>query len=158
MTRRAPRPRGEPETGLTDPTLQFLQVLWRLEHALERASKRMEDAIGVSGPQRFALRVIGASPGIGAGDLAAALHLHPSTVTGMIQRLESGGLVKRVPHARDARRMHLHLTKAGARVNRPAAPGTVERVARVVLARCGPSKQRVAADVLEQFSRELMKL
>src|SRR4051794_40683843 len=80
---------------LQDPILQFLQTVWQLEHALERASKRMEDALGVSGPQRFAVRIIGVNPGITSGQLAAILHLHPSTVTGIVQRLESRKLVRR---------------------------------------------------------------
>jgi DNA-binding MarR family transcriptional regulator len=93
-----------------DPVLQFLQMVWQLEHALERASKRMEDALGISGPQRFALRMIGVHPGITAGELASVLHLHPSTVTGIVQRLETRRLVKRASNADDGRVAHLYLT------------------------------------------------
>jgi len=88
---------------VSDPVLQFLQMVWQLEHALERASKRMEDALGISGPQRFALRMIGVRPGITAGELAMVLHLHPSTVTGIVQRLEIRRLVKRTSNAKSYR-------------------------------------------------------
>lgn len=149
---------ASPSPELTDPALVFLQVLWRVEHALERASKRMEDTIGISGPQRFALRVIGVHPDIGAADLAAALHLHRSTVTGVIQRLEARGLIKRVRHASDGRRIHLRLTQTGARLNAPSARGTVEAAVRHTLARCSGDQQRAATEVLEQFAAEVMKL
>jgi len=123
--KRRPAAHGSSSTTLLDdPALQFLQVIWRLENALERVSKRMEDALGISGPQRFALRLIGEFPGVGAGKLAAALHLHPSTVTGVLQRLEARGLIARTSHATDARRMHLHLTPAGKRMLSPAIRGT----------------------------------
>jgi DNA-binding MarR family transcriptional regulator len=151
--------RGTAKRGghrLDAATLAFLQVIWRLEHAVERASKRMEDTLGLSGPQRFALRLIGHTPGVGAGELAGAMHLHPSTVTGMIQRLEGRGYVRRLAHPTDGRRMHLYLTPAGARVTR--AKPTIEHAARATLARCPVAKQRAAADLLEHFSRELMKL
>jgi DNA-binding MarR family transcriptional regulator len=137
---------------LGDPALEFLQVLWRVEHALERASKHMEDSLGVSGPQRFTLRVIGALPGIGAAELAAVMHLHPSTITGIVQRLESRGLLKRVRHAHDGRRVHLHLTAAGARLNRPAAAGTIERAVRSTLAKSSTAEYRAAVRFLERFS------
>jgi MarR family transcriptional regulator, organic hydroperoxide resistance regulator len=153
-TRRAPVHQNQ----LQDPALQFLQTVWRLEHALERASKRMEDALGISGPQRFALRVIGERPGILASELAAVLHLHPSTVTGIIQRLEARRLVRRATSARDGRVAHLHLTASGGRANRPSARGTIERAARATLARCPPAGRRATTAVLEQFTRELMKI
>jgi DNA-binding MarR family transcriptional regulator len=148
---------GDPE-ALVDPALRFLRTLWRVEHALERASKRMEDTIGISGPQRFALRVNGAVPGLGASELAAILHLHPSTVTGVLQRLAARGLIRRAAHARDGRRMHLHLTRAGARVNRPTAKGTVEQAVRTTLGQCSPAKAKATADVLNTLFLQLMKL
>lgn len=149
-----PTDKAEP----VDPVLQFLQTVWQLEHALERASKRMEDAVGISGPQRFALRIIGARPAITAGELAAVLHLHPSTVTGIVQRLESRKLVKRVSNSSDGRVAHLHLTAAGARINKPAAKGTIERAARTTLARVVGSQLRATTALMGQFTVELMKI
>lgn len=146
------------KTDLNDPALQFLQTVWLLEHALERASKRMEDTFGVSGPQRFALRMIGARPGITAGELAGVLHLHPSTVTGIVQRLEMRKLVKRSANESDARVAHLSLTAAGARANKPAEKGTIERAARDTLSRSPASQQKATAAVMAQFASELMKI
>lgn len=157
-----PRPTGGRRrpgaTNSNDAAFEFLQVLWRMEHALERASKRMEDTIGVSGPQRFALRLIGLNPGISASELAAALHLHPSTVTGMLQRLEARGYVARAVHAQDSRRRHLHLTKSGERLNGPGRTGTVEHAVRRTLSKCDARLQRAAGQVLDRFANELMKL
>ena len=67
--------------------LQFMQLLWAVVHGLEKTSKKMRGAIGVTGPQRLVLRVVGLFPGLSAGDLANILHIHPSTLTGVLQRL-----------------------------------------------------------------------
>ncbi|MFN7917081.1 MAG: MarR family transcriptional regulator [Vicinamibacterales bacterium] len=141
-----------------DPALQFLQTVWQLEHALERASKRMEDTMGISAPQRFALRMIGAQPGITAGELAAVLHLHPSTVTGIVQRLEARKLVKRTSNETDGRVAHLNLTAAGTKANQPAGKGTIDRAARVALTRCPATQQKATAAMMSEFTAELMKL
>jgi DNA-binding MarR family transcriptional regulator len=140
-----------------DPALSFLQRIWRLENALERVSKRMEDTLGVSGPQRFALRLIGEVPGVGARELAAALHLHPSTITGVVQRLEARGLIRRESHATDGRRLHLHLTAAGTRTLRPTIHGTVEHAVRATLDGVSPATLRAAVDLLDRFAAELLR-
>jgi DNA-binding MarR family transcriptional regulator len=47
------------------------------------------------------------------GELAAAQHLVPRTVTGLIDNLERDGLVRRVPDPTDRRSVRAKLTKAG---------------------------------------------
>jgi MarR family transcriptional regulator, organic hydroperoxide resistance regulator len=105
--------------------LQFMRELWAVVHALQSASKRMEQHLGVTGPQRLALRVVGLFPGISAGDLARLLHVHPSTLTGVLHRLGEAGLLARETPKGDRRRAVLRLTRAGARVN-ARRRGTVE--------------------------------
>ena len=66
--RRASRPStAEPDF---DPVLDFMRLLWGIEHRLQSASKRMEAALGITGPQRLVLRVVARFPGLSAGDLA----------------------------------------------------------------------------------------
>jgi MarR family transcriptional regulator, organic hydroperoxide resistance regulator len=136
---------------LDDPALRFLQVIWRLESALERVSKRIEDAPGISGPQRFALRLIGELPGVGAGKLAAAL----PPASPYNDRRAAAARGSR-PNCTDlaapaARRMHLQLTPAGRRMLSPAIRGTVEHAVRTTLASCSAAKIRAAAGVIERF-------
>jgi DNA-binding MarR family transcriptional regulator len=40
--------------------------------------------VGVTGPQRLVLRVVGLFPGMSAGELATVLRVHPSTLTGVL--------------------------------------------------------------------------
>ena len=41
-----------------DPVLDFMRLLWSVEHGLERMSKRMGNELGITGPQRLVLRIV----------------------------------------------------------------------------------------------------
>lgn len=137
-----------------DETLQFMRVLWATVHALQKTSKRMNRSLGVTGPQRLVIRVVGLAPGISAGGLARILHLHPSTLTGVLKRLESQRLVSRVPHAGDGRRAVLQLTSAGERLN-AAMAGTVEATVRTTLRQVDERDRQAVQHVLELLAERL---
>ncbi len=50
---------------------------------------------------------------MGQTELAAALGITTSSVTSLVDRMERGGLVKRLPHPHDRRRTEVTLTKFG---------------------------------------------
>jgi DNA-binding MarR family transcriptional regulator len=126
--------------------LDFLRVLWALDHELARSSKRMERDLGVTGPQRLVIRFVGRFPGISAGKLAKLLCMHPSTLAGILRRLEVRRLLLRRVDARDGRRALFALTAAG-RQRDSRQPGTVEAVVENVL-RATPRRQLSAATQL----------
>jgi DNA-binding MarR family transcriptional regulator len=137
-----------------DPVLDFLRLLWSIEHGLQRMSKRMEGELGITGPQRLVLRVVGRFPGLSAGDLARIVHLHPSTITGILQRLVARGLLERERDPGDSRRARLRL-KASALAYTRTSRGTVEKVVTGALKRVGASKVRAARRVLAEIARRL---
>jgi DNA-binding MarR family transcriptional regulator len=112
--------------------LAFLGRLWRLNHALERLSARMDRSLGVTAQQRFIIRCVGKYPGITAGALARVLHLDPGTVTAALHRLEAKGHVERRRDDRDRRRVTLGLTRAGIDLDR-ATSGTARRASPVAM-------------------------
>jgi DNA-binding MarR family transcriptional regulator len=129
----------EPAWTPTSETLRFMQGLWALVHALEVRSKRMSRTMGVTGPQRLVLRVIGQRPDATAGDIARMLDLHASTLTGVLARLEERGMLARHVDPGDRRRARFTLTAAGRRADREQK-GTVEAAVRRALARV-PARQ-----------------
>lgn len=134
--------------------LDFMRLLWAVDHALQRASKRMEKTVGVTGRQRLVIRIVGRFPGIGAGHLASVLHLHPSTLTGILERLERQRLIRRRPDPRDGRRSLLGLTGRG-RWFDVEAEGTVEAAIQQALA-CTPRRKLEATrEVLECIATSL---
>lgn len=143
-----------PPVSSDDSALEFIRLLWKVDHELHSVSKRMISRFGLTAPQRLAVRFIGREPGLTLGALAALLHLDPGTVTGIVQRLESAGLVERERGEGDTRRMHLALTKKGQALNR-RRKGTVEAAVRRTLGAVPRSDSAAAARVLRRLAADL---
>lgn len=112
-------------------TLEFLGLVWTVDHALQTLSKRMQGTIGVTGPQRLLLRIAARFPGLPAGEIASVMRLDRSTVSGILKRLERRGLVQRRKDARDGRRALIVPTAEGRRLaddRGGTIEGAVERV------------------------------
>jgi DNA-binding MarR family transcriptional regulator len=137
-----------------DPVLDFLRLLWSVEHGLQRSSKRMESTVGITGPQRLVLRIVGKFPGLSAGELARIIHLHPSTITGIVQRLTGRGLLTRERDPGDTRRVRLRLKARGRAFTSPTS-GLVERAVTRVLAGAGDRRIRAARELLEAVAHAL---
>ena len=136
--------------------LEFMQVLWAVDHELQSTSKRQEASTGVTGPQRLVLRIVGRFPGISAGRVSEILRLHPSTLTGVLKRLEAHGLLERRADPADARRALLDLTPDGRAID-AARSGTVEAVVRRLLQRLPPRSVAAAREVLERLAADLAR-
>lgn len=138
-------------------TLRFMQLLWELVHALEGRSRRMVADMGVTGPQRLVVRLVGKHGGISAGRLAEVMKIHPSTLTGILARLVTRGFVERHPDPDDARRAVLSLTDAGRGVDGKRA-GTVEAAVGRALSRMPAqdvvAAERVLASIADELGRE----
>jgi MarR family transcriptional regulator, organic hydroperoxide resistance regulator len=143
-----------PRVDELDDVLQFMRELWAVVHALQRTSKSMEQRAGVTGPQRLVLRVVGLFPGISAGPLAGLLHVHPSTLTGILHRLGTQGLLTREASPGDRRRAVLRLTVAGKRVNARRA-GTVEAAVVRLLRKLGAGERAATERALRLLAAEL---
>lgn len=144
-----PQPAGE--------TLQFMQRLWDLAHALDVRSKRMAITVGVTGPQRLVIRVIGQLREPTATDIAATLMMHPSTLTGIVSRLAKQGLITRTQDDADRRRSRFALTAAGMKVDRERK-GTVEAAVRRALVRADANTVASTERMIELLVAELERL
>ena len=146
--RTAPRSADLPEV------LAFMQGLWAVVHRMERLSKQMGASAGVTGPQRLVLRMIGLFPGLSAGDLAAVLHLHPSTLTGVLRRLDAQALLARTADPDDRRRTVLRLTRRGARAS-ASTTGTVEGAVAAAFSRTPQDHRAATRRFLDQLADSL---
>jgi len=134
--------------------LDFMRLMWALDHALQKTSRRMEARLGVTGPQRLVIRIVARFPGIPPGRLAEILHVDPSTLTGILKRLERQGLLSRRSDPRDRRRVRLGLTTKGRQLDMETE-GTVEAAVRDALAEIPEAGIRNAADVMERIGASL---
>lgn len=134
--------------------LEFLRALWGVNHAMESTSRKMKRDLNVTGPERMVVRLVGRYPGISAGDLARILHVHPSTLTGLLKRLVARGVLRRKVDAGDGRRALFDLTGRGGTID-GVRRGTVEAGVRVTLEQLSDREIRVTTTVLETLQRTL---
>jgi DNA-binding MarR family transcriptional regulator len=127
-----------------------------MDHDLQRRSKRMEVELGVTGLQRIVIRLIGRFPNVTAGRLAELVHVHPSTLTGVLKRLVDRGFVSRDRDKTDARIARFDLTPDGQKIDGSQA-GTVEAAVRRALSRLPTDKVDAARDVLAAVAEELAR-
>jgi DNA-binding MarR family transcriptional regulator len=145
---------AEKADGGLGEALEFMRLLWSVDHVLQRTSKQMDRTLGVTGPQRLVVRILGRNPGLSAGEVAQTLRIHPSTLTGILKRLEQRKIIRRVTDPTDRRRVFLHLHGLGETIN-AARAGTVEEAVERVLERRSPEEITGAWSVLEALVAEL---
>lgn len=112
--------------------IEFMRLLWAVDHALSASSKQMDAQFGITGPQRLVIRIVGRHPGISAGRIADILHVHPSTLTGVLARLVERSVLTRKADPGDARRALFSLTAQGRKLDE-LRTGTVEAKVRRAL-------------------------
>lgn len=100
------------------------RALRRIIRAIDLHSKSLARSYGLTGPQLAVLRVLAEQQKeemTGSG-LARAASISHATVTGIVSRLETRGLIERRPSSEDRRRRLLHLTEHGREVALEAPP------------------------------------
>jgi DNA-binding MarR family transcriptional regulator len=109
--------------SLTEPGIDAA----RLRVAVLRLSRRLRkhDLAGLTPSQLSTLSYVGARGPLRLGDLAAAERIAPSTLTRLVNVLESRGYVQRQPAPDDARASLVTVTESGqAALARIRAEGT----------------------------------
>jgi MarR family transcriptional regulator, organic hydroperoxide resistance regulator len=98
----------------TDKTVaDIIDNIRRVFQVVNEYSKKAERETGLTGPQLWAIKVIAESASIKVSDLARRLYLHPATVVGILDRLETRGLVARTRSQEDRRVVEIDLTGQG---------------------------------------------
>lgn len=105
----------------------------------------------ITAPQFGALRALNECPGIDQATLADLLSLDRATVGGLVDRLESKGLVQRTLDANDRRARRLHLTPRGRVLLKQLRP-SLDRVTERMLEPLGPEERELFLDLLERIA------
>ena len=112
----------KPAAVKTQEAADVVNDLRRLFKAIQEHSKAILRKTGLSGPQVWALTILGAEPELSLGELAERLFAHPSTVSGIVDRLEKRGAIRRVTDPLDGRGIRLSLTPLGRRLLKRSPP------------------------------------
>lgn len=89
-------------------------ALYSTQQAMQQAYRPLLDALGLTYPQYLVLNVLWTQgQPRSVGELGSALNLESSTLTPLLKRLETAGLIARRRAKSDERRVDVHLTDAG---------------------------------------------
>lgn len=97
-----------------------LVALRRVIRATDLHSKHLAKTTGLTTPQILLLQAIRARNDVTIGELANEVSLSQATVTTILDRLEKRELVYRERSTKDKRKVHAHLTDAGASILKDA--------------------------------------
>ncbi|MBI5904188.1 MAG: MarR family transcriptional regulator [Deltaproteobacteria bacterium] len=101
------------KTGRKDAIAGAFDNLRRIVQVVHGYSRRAEHVAGLTGPQLWAIKVLSESGPVMVSELARRMYLHPSTVIGILDRLDARGLVTRTRSAEDRRVVTVGLTQIG---------------------------------------------
>lgn len=99
--------------------------LLQLVRTVQSGMQNIAGNQGLSGSQVWALWQISAQPGLRVTELASAQHIHPSTASNLLDKLEARALVRRDRHDTDSRVVRLYLTDAGINLAK-SVPGPMQ--------------------------------
>jgi DNA-binding MarR family transcriptional regulator len=92
---------------------EIMHSLRRIFKAIQDYSQEVNKKFGITGPQLWALKTISTNGSLPPGELSKRMYLHPSTITGVVDRLEKKGYVLRDRGQKDRRVVKLKLTPRG---------------------------------------------
>ncbi|WP_294300017.1 MarR family transcriptional regulator [uncultured Sphingomonas sp.] len=100
-------------TGPVPLDEQLCFALYGASMAMGRVYKPLLDALGLTYPQYLVLNALWEEDGRTIGGLAERLGLESSTITPLVKRLETAGLMTRERNPEDERQVRVTLTERG---------------------------------------------
>lgn len=100
---------------------QLCFALYASSLAMTKLYKPLLDPLGLTYPQYLVMLVLWEGAPLAVNEIGARLSLDSGTLTPLIKRLESAGLVQRTRDRSDERRVLVQLTAAGRALRRGAA-------------------------------------
>ena len=129
---------------------EIIDNIRRVFQVVNEQSKRAEKDTGITGPQLWAIKTIGEFAPIKGAELARRMYLHPTTIVGILDRLEARDLVVKTRSKVDRRVVEVELTEQG-----KALVASAPEVAQGLLVK---GLETLAADKLLRISDGLEEL
>ena len=101
------------QVGSHSYNLRVLQVLRQIIRAVDLHSRHLLVQHKITGPQLITLLAVEEQGPMTASAIASYIHLSPSTVIGILDRLETKGLIRRERDLKDRRLVWVSLTEKG---------------------------------------------
>lgn len=92
-------------------------------------SKKLSSHYKITGPQLICLLTIRDHQPLTSSQISKEVHLSPSTIVGVLDRLEEKGFIERERDKKDRRRVYVTLTSAGERLAEQAPSPLQDKLA-----------------------------
>jgi len=92
---------------------QICFAIYSTAHAFNRVYKPLLDRLGLTYPQYLVMLVLWERDGVPVKDIGERLFLDSGTLTPLLKRLETAGLIKRTRSTEDERQVLIALTSQG---------------------------------------------
>ena len=92
---------------------QLCFAIYSTAHAFNRVYKPLLDRLGLTYPQYLVMLVLWERDGVPVKDIGERLFLDSGTLTPLLKRLETAGLIKRTRSTEDERQVLIALTSQG---------------------------------------------
>ena len=124
---------------------QLCFALYSASLAMTKVYKPLLDAIGLTYPQYLVMLVLWEKDGLIVSAIGDKLSLDSGTLTPLLKRLETSGLLTRLRAVEDERRVHISLTAAGRALKAQAAtiPGCILQASHCTLPELAALTQQV---------------
>ena len=124
---------------------QLCFALYSASLAMTKVYKPLLDAIGLTYPQYLVMLVLWEKDGLMVSAIGDKLSLDSGTLTPLLKRLETSGLLTRLRDVEDERRVHISLTAAGRAMKAQAAtiPGCILQASHCMLPELAALTQQV---------------
>ena len=142
--------KGKIDIHTKDRTKEIIFSIRKLMQAGELYTKELNKKYQVSAPQLNCLLSLYENGPLPPSHIAKYIMVKSSTVTGIVDRLEQKGLVKRLRNSPDRRVITIELTEAGIKLAENAPPPIQQKII--------DGLKRLSDDKLDQISLSLTKL
>lgn len=130
--------------------LRVLQALRQIIRAIDLHSCQLLRQHKITGPQLISLLTVEKHEPLTASAIAGHIHLSPSTVIGILDRLETKGLIRRHRDLKDRRLVHVSLTEKG-KVLASNAPSPLQDTLADAMGKLPETELVVIAESLERI-------
>lgn len=126
---------------------QICFAIYSAAHAFNRVYKPLLDQLGLTYPQYLAMLVLWERDGVPVKEIGERLFLDSGTLTPLLKRLESAGLVKRTRSTEDERQVLIALTAQGQalRDKARAVPSSILAASECSIAELSAVKNEIVA-------------
>ncbi|WP_113697775.1 MarR family winged helix-turn-helix transcriptional regulator [Amycolatopsis albispora] len=131
---------------------ELATALVRLSHLVQRVFTDASRDHDLTQPQAQLLCALNAGP-VGMTELSRVLHLEKSSLTGLVDRVERRGLVRRVRDDHDRRACRIELTEQGAELGQRAHNDVVDRLDELTAGMPAATRELIATELFGLTAR-----